>query len=105
MLQLPQLQPLPTPPLNIALQRGPTIFPGRSTAHLQLQQLLLPQVILIPPGSTVPLPSNTTIQGLSIVPLRQALPQLRFHQPIIPPNIAKSTTNTTTVAHSTAQQT
>lgn len=104
MLQLPQLQPLPTPPLNIALQRGPTIFPGRSTAHLQLQQLLLPQVILIPPGSTVPRPSNTTIQGLSIA-LRQAPSQLRFRQPIIPPNIAKSTTNTTTVAHSTARQT
>ena len=105
MLQLPQPQPQPTPPLNIALHQGPTTIPGRSTAHLQSQQLLLPQVILIPPRSTVLRASNTTIQGLSIVPLRQAPSQLRFHQPIIPPNIAKSTTNTTTIAHSTARKT
>lgn len=75
MLQLPQPLPLPTPPLNIALHRGPTTIPGRSTARLQLLQLLLPQVILIPQGSTVLRPSNTTIQGLSIAPLRQALSQ------------------------------
>jgi hypothetical protein len=103
-LQLPQPQPQPTPPLNIALHQGPTTIPGRSTAHLQSQQLLLPQVILIPPRSTVPQPGNTTIQGLSIAPLRQAS-QLQFHQPITPLSIAKSTTNTTTIAHSTARKT
>jgi hypothetical protein len=92
--------PILTPLLNIALQRGPNTFPGPSTAHLQLQQLSHPKVIPIPRGSTVPRPSNTTIQGISIAPLSHPY----THRPILKPNIAKSTTNTTTVPHSSARQ-